>query len=53
MVSLDKPRPRPQPYNPNRNQVMVSLDKSAFLLRMLTHETSYKSAAADEKAIDR
>jgi len=34
------------------SQVMVSLDKSAFLLRMLTHETSYKSAAADEKAIE-
>lgn len=32
---------------------MVSLDKSAFLLRLLTHETSYKSAADDEKAIDR
>ena len=32
---------------------MVSLDKSAFLLRLLTRETSYKSAADDEKAIDR
>ena len=29
---------------------MVSLDKSAFLLRFLTREKSYKSAAADEKA---
>ena len=29
---------------------MVSLDKSATLLRFLTREKSYKSAAADEKA---
>ena len=29
---------------------MGSLDKSAFLLRLLTRESSYKSVAADEKA---
>ena len=29
---------------------MVSLDKSACLLRLLTRESSYKSVAADEKA---
>lgn len=34
------------------SQVMVSLDKSAFLLRLLTRESSYKSVAADEKAIE-
>jgi len=34
------------------SQVMVSLDKSATLLRFLTREKSYKSAAADEKALE-
>uniref|UniRef100_A0A7S0NFQ9 Sodium/hydrogen exchanger n=1 Tax=Phaeocystis antarctica TaxID=33657 RepID=A0A7S0NFQ9_9EUKA len=34
------------------SQVMLQCDKNAFLLRLLTHETSYKQAAEDAKALE-